>query len=134
MEGSSVYELIDGMQRLNAIFAFLENEYSVDGHYFDLDALADTKLKKDSGDLVQKTPVLGRAESAAVANYSIALSVYRADQDESVDEVFRRINSGGRSLSRQGLRAGRNPVVARRRGPHYSITRSRGHVPHRYPP
>src|SRR4051794_16794821 len=33
------YELIDGMQRLNAIFAFIENEYAVADEYFDLDAL-----------------------------------------------------------------------------------------------
>ncbi|MDQ6948122.1 MAG: ATP-binding protein [Actinomycetota bacterium] len=74
------------------------------GEYFDLEALADTKLRKDKGDLVQKMPVLDRQLSTDVANYSVALSVFRSSQDESVDEVFRRINSGGRRLSRQGLR------------------------------
>ena len=43
-DGVLTYELIDGLQRLNAVFSFLENEYAVEGEYFDLDSLADTKL------------------------------------------------------------------------------------------
>jgi len=103
-DGGFTYELIDGLQRLNAIFAFLENEFAVGGHYFDLDALADTKLRKDQGLLTQKQPLLSRQESAAFANYTAALSVFRAEDESSVEEVFRRINSGGRRLSRQSLR------------------------------
>lgn len=103
-DGTITYELIDGLQRLNAIFAFLENEYSVGGHYFDLDSLADTKLRKDEGEIVQREPVLNREESAALANYTVALSVFRAADEANVEEVFRRINSGGRRLSRQSLR------------------------------
>jgi len=92
------------MQRLNAVFAFLENEYPVEGTYFNLDTLADTKLLKDQGKLVQQQPVMSRERSNAVANYTVAMSVYRSDDDASVDEVFRRINAGGRRLLRQGLR------------------------------
>lgn len=99
-----LYELIDGLQRMNAIFAFIENEYPIDGKYFDLDSLADTKLRKDVGDLVQKMPILAREESTAFSNYTVALSVFRAAEESSVEEVFRRINSGGRRLSRQSLR------------------------------
>lgn len=98
------FELIDGMQRLNAIFSFLENEFPVGGEYFDLDSLADTKYLKDNGLLNQKAPVMPRAKSVQVVNYSVALSVYRAPNSGSIDEVFRRINSGGRRLSRQELR------------------------------
>ena len=98
------YELIDGMQRLNALFSFIENEYSVRDAYFDLDALADTKLQKDRDELTQKAPILSREDSVALANYSLALSVFRPPTAASVDEVFRRINSGGRRLSRQSLR------------------------------
>jgi hypothetical protein len=98
------YELIDGMQRLNAIFSFLENEFPVSGEYFDLDALADTKLRKDNGELTQQSPLLPRETSVQLANYTMALSVFRAPDSASVDEVFRRINSGGRRLSRQELR------------------------------
>ena len=44
VDTGTTYELIDGLQRLNAIFSYLENEYPVNGEYFDLDALADSTL------------------------------------------------------------------------------------------
>ncbi|MEU5198751.1 DUF262 domain-containing protein [Streptomyces scabiei] len=100
----SPLELIDGMQRMNAIFSFIEQEFDFQGKYFDLDTLADTKALKDSGKITQKVPLLERQESVAFANYSLALSVFRAESQSAVDEVFRRINSGGRRLSRQELR------------------------------
>jgi hypothetical protein len=107
------YELIDGMQRLNAIFAFIENEYSVSDQYFNLDSLADTKLLKDEGALVQREPAMDRIASAKVVNYSIAISIFRARDSGSVDDVFRRINSSGRRLSRQELRqAGTTSLLA----------------------
>jgi uncharacterized protein DUF262 len=102
--GDISYELIDGLQRLNAIFSFLENEYSVNGAYFDLDTLADTKQLKDEERLIQRTPVIQRSVAVQISNYTVALSVYRAVSSASVDEVFKRINSGGRTLSRQELR------------------------------
>ncbi|WP_189079690.1 DUF262 domain-containing protein [Mangrovihabitans endophyticus] len=99
------FEVIDGLQRLNAIFSFIENEIpGVNGEFFDLDALADTKSRKDEGTLTQRMPVMSRERSVRFCNYSIALSVFRAHSSNSVDEVFRRINSGGRRLSRQELR------------------------------
>jgi len=101
---AATYELIDGLQRLNAIFAFLENEYPIEGAFFDLDSLADTKLRKDKGSLTQRLPVLSREKSTAFVNYNVALSVFRAADESSVEEIFRRINSGGRRLSRQSLR------------------------------
>ncbi|MEU0961144.1 DUF262 domain-containing protein [Micromonospora aurantiaca] len=102
--GDISYELIDGMQRFNAIFSFLENEFPVNGSYFDLDSLADTKALKDEGKLVQLEPVMDRDASVELSNYTVALSVFRPASSASVDEVFRRINSGGKRLSRQELR------------------------------
>jgi len=108
-----VYEIIDGMQRLNAIFAFIENEYDVDGRYFDLETLADTKDMTDDGKLEQKKPVMSRESSRKIVNYSLALSVFRATGTAQIDEVFRRINSGGRRLSGQELRqAGSTAEIA----------------------
>lgn len=104
VEGRTIYEVIDGMQRLNAIVSFIENEYSLDEEFFHLEALAETKLQLDAGTLIQKTPTLDRRVSANIANYTIPLSVYKASSNEGVDEVFRRINSGGRHLSPHELR------------------------------
>lgn len=98
-------EVIDGMQRLNAIASFIENQYPVStGQFFDLNTMAVTKDLLDSGILEQKTPVLDRATCVGIASYSLPISVYEFTEGESVDEVFRRINSGGRKLSRQELR------------------------------
>lgn len=41
----------------------------------------------------------------AIASYPVPFSIYEFAEAESVDEVFRRINSGGRQLSRQELRS-----------------------------
>lgn len=112
-EGASRLEVIDGLQRLNALFAFIENEFAVDGHYFDLETLADTKLLKDRGDRVQRTPVLDRAACRDLANYQLPVSTYRSATEASVDEVFRRINSSGRHLSLQEIRqAGSTAEIA----------------------
>lgn len=103
-EGSTVYEIIDGLQRLNAIFSFIENQFAIDGEYFDLETLGDTKYLRDSGDLVQKEPVLSRQTCLNITNYLLPVSTYRSASDEEVDEVFRRINSSGRKLSYQEIR------------------------------
>jgi hypothetical protein len=96
-------EIIDGLQRLDAVFSFLENGFKVD-KFFDLDALAETKEERDAGRLRQSRPKLPRDICTRFAGYNLPLSIYRAHTDEEVDEIFRRINSGGRHLSRQDLR------------------------------
>ncbi|WP_321784767.1 DUF262 domain-containing protein [Paraburkholderia sp. J94] len=98
-------EIIDGMQRMNAITSFIGNDFSVDGCYFDLNTFATTKDLLDRKVIAQKTPILDRDRCLAIASYPVPLSIYEAARRESVEEVFRRINSGGRQLSRQELRA-----------------------------
>ncbi|NOR69274.1 MAG: DUF262 domain-containing protein [Methylomarinum sp.] len=97
-------EIIDGMQRMNAIMSFIDQEFDLGGKYFDLDTMADTKLLKDGKNLIQKEGVLDRALCASIARYQIPLSVYQETGASHVDEVFRRLNSGGRHLSKQELR------------------------------
>jgi hypothetical protein len=100
-----VYEIIDGMQRLNALMSFIENEYSVDDCYFDLNTMAASKLLLDSGEVAQHEPVMDRVICVRIASYTVPVSVYEFVEESEVDEVFRRINSGGRKLARQELRA-----------------------------
>ncbi|MFL5910443.1 MAG: DUF262 domain-containing protein [Gaiellaceae bacterium] len=97
-------EIIDGLQRLDAVFSFVNNQFAVHGGYFDLETLAETKEDFDARRLKQKRRVLPRDLCTRFAGYNLPLSVYRADSDAEVDEIFRRINSGGRHLSRQDLR------------------------------
>ncbi|MFC8805780.1 DUF262 domain-containing protein [Streptomyces anthocyanicus] len=102
--GVETYEIIDGLQRLDAFFSFMENRFAFEGRYFDLDTIGDTKSRLDSGEIEQGEERLSRSESLAIANYQIPVSIYRDASTSSIDEVFRRINSGGRRLSLQEIR------------------------------
>jgi len=97
-------EIIDGMQRMNAIMSFIDQEFDINNEYFDLDTMADTKLLKDNGDIEQKTPVLDRSLCANIVRYQIPLSVFQESGKSHIDEIFRRLNSGGKHLSKQELR------------------------------
>ncbi|WP_170181380.1 DUF262 domain-containing protein [Chlorobaculum thiosulfatiphilum] len=97
-------EIIDGMQRMNALMSFIDQEYDIAGSYFDLDTMADTKLLKDNGTITQKTPMLEREVCANIVRYQIPLSIFQEAGTSHIDEVFRRLNSGGRHLSNQELR------------------------------
>ncbi|EID2626292.1 DUF262 domain-containing protein [Escherichia coli] len=97
-------EILDGMQRLEAIMSFIEQRFTLNGQYFDLDSIALTKELKDNGTLTQKNPVLSRESSATIARYRFAISEY-SSTDANIDEVFRRINSNGKILSKQELRS-----------------------------
>ncbi|HBT87897.1 DUF262 domain-containing protein [Desulfobacter sp.] len=105
IEGKRAFEIIDGMQRLNAITAFIEGEFSFDGCFFDLNTMVESKSLLDNGQLNQKEPVLARAICESIASYILPLSVYSFDDARKVDDIFRRINAGGKHLSRQELRA-----------------------------
>lgn len=101
------YEIIDGMQRLEAIFSFIQGEFELDNGqyrgYFDLNTMALTKQLLDEGKLYQNEPVLPRNLCTQIANYPLPFSVTDFE-DAQIEEVFRRINSGGRQLSKQDLR------------------------------
>ncbi|MEV7783279.1 DUF262 domain-containing protein [Kitasatospora sp. NPDC088351] len=102
--GVETFELIDGLQRLEAFFAFMENKFSYNGEFFDLGTIGDTLAKRDSKELTQQQPVMSREASLEIANYQIPVSIYRDAATSSIEEVFRRINSGGRRLSLQEIR------------------------------
>lgn len=101
------YEIIDGMQRLNAVVSFIENEFGItydnEVCYFDLDALASSKERKDLGEISQQEPKLPRQVCIEIANYLMPCTYISADEND-VEEIFRRINSFGRQLSKQEIR------------------------------
>ncbi len=92
------------MQRLNAIMAFIEGEFPLNGNYFNLDTIASTKDLKDKGVLIQKSPIMDRHACKIIASYPIPFSVTSIDNEDIIDDVFKRINSSGRHLSNQELR------------------------------
>lgn len=106
-QGNDKYEIIDGMQRLNSLVSFIENEFAIewDGQkcYFNLDTLASTLDLKQSHKLIQKTPVMPKEVCLGIVRYQIPFSFIIADQ-QSIEEIFRRINSYGKQLSNQEIR------------------------------
>ncbi|SFB40576.1 DUF262 domain-containing protein [Azotobacter beijerinckii] len=102
--GNPKYEIIDGMQRLNAIMSFIEQEYSMDDKFFDLNTIAETKDKLDSGELAQGVDALERARCVDFAGYQVPISIYSEREAQHIDEVFRRLNANGKHLSKQELR------------------------------
>ena len=104
-KGSERNELIDGMQRPNAIFSCIENQYpSSSGEYFDLSTTALTKALSDDGKLIQKEPRLNRDICVRIVSYEPPYSVYDESNPAIIDEVFRRINANGKHLSKQEIR------------------------------
>ncbi|OOP72601.1 hypothetical protein CBEIBR21_15195 [Clostridium beijerinckii] len=105
-DNKTYYEIIDGMQRLDAIFSFIQGDVQLSDEfngYFDLATMALTKQLMDEGKLSQKQPVLAREICTKIANYPLPFSITNFD-DKHVEEIFRRINSNGRQLSHQDLR------------------------------
>jgi uncharacterized protein with ParB-like and HNH nuclease domain len=100
VNGNKVFEIIDGMQRLNAIVSFIEGEHTYDDQYFDLDTMVESKSALDSKELIQKNPKLDRKRCESIASYVLPLSIYTFDEMERIDEIFLRINSNGKHLSR----------------------------------
>ncbi|WFA88041.1 GmrSD restriction endonuclease domain-containing protein [Paenibacillus amylolyticus] len=103
-DGKKRYEIIDGMQRLEAIVSFIEGNFNIDGRYFDLDSTAATKYLKDHKSLFQRTPLLDRKLCRDISGYEIPLSVTLNDENGVIEEIFRRINSNGKHLSRHEIR------------------------------
>lgn len=106
-EGNIQYEIIDGMQRLNAIMSFIENEFPIvingTAYYFDLNTLTNTKYLLDQGKLEQKRPILDRQLCVDITNYPLPNTHINTDE-RNIEEIFRRINSYGKQLSNQEIR------------------------------
>ena len=84
-------EILDGLQRLNAITSFLECEFSLNGEFFDLDSITLTKQLKSQGIVKQQTPVLDSDKCSTILNYEIPLSTTISKTNDFIDETFRRI-------------------------------------------
>lgn len=103
MDENGNYEIIDGMQRLDAICTLIEQKYELLDGYFNLESMPDTLTLKRTGTLKQKKSVLSLEKCKEIANYPLPVSVFAA-KDNSIEEVFKRINSTGKHLSAQELR------------------------------
>lgn len=103
--GANRYEIIDGIQRLNAIFDFIENRFAVNGAYFNTDYLPRARQLVDEGVFEAKQDSLLDADGCnAFVEYKLAITVYPSVSESEINDIFSRINSGGRRLSLQQTR------------------------------
>lgn len=107
------YEIIDGMQRLNALFAFIENEFSVnikgEEVYFDLKFFPFANSIRDKGEFKEannnlEIKYLDEDNISKFLEYQLPISIYFSKSEEEVNDIFKRINSFGRHLSPQEVR------------------------------
>lgn len=105
-DGRTYYEVLDGMQRLNAIVGFIENEYPVLEKYFDIKQLARAQQAEIEGlfEAYHGDALHDPAICANLLDYQLAVTSYKVELEENVFEIFRRINSSGRQLSSQEQR------------------------------
>ncbi|MBT8421213.1 MAG: DUF262 domain-containing protein [Gammaproteobacteria bacterium] len=105
--GGGKYEIIDGMQRLNAIFSFIENAYPLaDGRYFNVEEFLTAKVMAEEGFFVPKKSdlKLSPTDCATILDYQLAVTIFSIDDESGVTDIFGRINSGGKQLSPQEQR------------------------------
>ncbi|MGH8379756.1 DUF262 domain-containing protein [Pseudomonas sp.] len=98
------FEILDGMQRLEAITTFIEGDFPVQGHYFDLSIVGETNKLLNEGKLKQNEPKLSFELCNTILNYPLPISTSAYTSVNNVDETFRRINTGGVRLSRHEVR------------------------------
>lgn len=105
-EGKVKYEILDGLQRLNAIVGFIEDAFPWSDKYFDITQLARAKQAEDENEFVgyHGDALLEKDICANFLDYQLAVTSYKSQEEETTFEIFGRINSGGRQLSNQERR------------------------------
>jgi len=114
---NSSNDIIDGLQRLHTILSFIDNAFATnDGRYFDLNQLprAAQAAKEESREIkTNPEEILTPEECAVFSEYVLPITFVERADDQSVIDIFERINSYGRRLSEQEQRqAGLNSSFA----------------------
>ncbi len=107
VHGAGKLEIVDGMQRMNAIFSFIENGFAFEGKYFDIREFARAAQNAQAALFASapaEAPRLSPVECANLLDYQLAVTIYPATEEADITDVFGRINSGGRQLSNQERR------------------------------
>lgn len=102
-------EVLDGLQRLTAIFDYIENRVAWNDQVFDLKVYpaANEYLKNNvfeiPDNLIEKNK-LSNDDSLEFLNYQLAITTFESMSESKMIDVFGRINSQGRQLSFQEKR------------------------------
>jgi hypothetical protein len=104
----AIYNIIDGLQRLHTVFSFIENAFqTADGLLYDMQQLPRAaQAAKDDGRTIvkEKSALLSPRDCAAFSEYVLPVTIVERADDESIIQIFERINSYGRRLSEQEQR------------------------------
>lgn len=103
---SDEFEIIDGLQRLNAIISFIENRFSVNGFYFDISQSSRAQQNANNGAFLatNENKLLDAQNCANFLDYQLAVTIYPNSEETVITDIFGRINSGGKQLSPQEKR------------------------------
>ncbi|WP_046727529.1 GmrSD restriction endonuclease domain-containing protein [Streptomyces humi] len=106
IHGSGKYEIIDGMQRLDAIFSFIEQKFEYKGMHFDLGQSARARQAADAKAFTpaEANSLLPADKCANLLDYQLAVTIFPTQTEGQITDVFSRINSNGRQLSAQEKR------------------------------
>lgn len=106
-DGKDTIEVIDGMQRLNAIFSFIEHGFTVNDQCFDVEEFARARQANEEGlfsvfdkDVIRLSPKI----CSDFLDYQMAVTSFSGEDDKRITDIFGRINSGGKQLSDQERR------------------------------
>jgi len=105
--GQAAMEIIDGMQRLNAIFSYIEHGFTWQDQAFDINEFARARQAAEAGLFKPFGEEVKRLDAKSCANlldYQLAVTVFPGEQADRITQVFGRINSGGKQLSDQERR------------------------------
>lgn len=105
--GPAKLEVIDGMQRLNAIFSFIEHGFLLDETCFDIGEFSRAKQAAEAGEFEEYPDDVSRMapkNCADLLDYQLAVTIFPGEKADRITDVFGRINSGGRQLSDQERR------------------------------
>lgn len=106
--GADQIEIIDGLQRLNAIFSYIENRFKTDEGFFNLDTFLSAKRANAEGLFEKKyngiEECISEDSCAKILNYNLAVTTFKATDSNVIDIVFNRINATGVKLSEQDRR------------------------------
>lgn len=100
-------EIIDGLQRLNAIVSFIENRFSINNKYFDITQSSRAMQSAKEGVFVpikDQNILLDPKTCANFLDYQLAITIYPTNDENEITNIFGRINSGGKQLSPQEKR------------------------------
>ncbi len=108
------FEIIDGMQRLNAFFGFIENQFPIirngEEYYFNVKDYTFAQSQADKGIFKPNTSgkKITQEEVSSFISYQFPSTIFKSNNYDDINETFRRINASGRHLSPQEVRQAGN--------------------------